>query len=187
MKATETKIPGLKVIEPAVFEDNRGYFFESFNYQKLEKYGIEKIFIQDNQSKSSYGVIRGLHYQLTPHAQIKLVRVLLGKILDVAVDLRKNSPTYGEAYSIELSAENKKQLYIPSGFAHGFSVLSPEAIVLYKCDNYYNKESERGIIYNDPKLKIDWKIDEKDAIISEKDKVLPIFEDAEKDFFFREE
>lgn len=162
-------IPGLFIIKPAVFEDSRGYFFEAYNKATFEKNGIDTVFVQDNQSKSSYGVIRGLHYQQPPHAQTKLVRVLEGNILDVAVDIRRNSPTYGKFFSIELSAENKLQLYIPHGFAHGFSVLSPTAVVAYKCDAVYHKESEGGIRYNDEALNIDWKVAKDKAIISEKD------------------
>jgi dTDP-4-dehydrorhamnose 3,5-epimerase len=149
-----THIPGLKIFEPKVFEDSRGYFFEAYNEHTFHQSGIVMNFLQDNQSKSSYGVIRGLHYQKNPFAQTKLVRVLEGKILDVAVDIRKGSPTYGRHFSIELSAENKKQLFIPKGFAHGFSVLSGTAVVLYKCDALYNKESEGGILFNDRDLNI---------------------------------
>jgi dTDP-4-dehydrorhamnose 3,5-epimerase len=169
MPFTETGIAGLLVFEPRVFPDSRGHFFESYNTQTFLQQGIDTQFVQDNQSRSSYGVIRGLHFQNPPHAQAKLVRVLIGTILDVAVDIRKGSPTYGRSYSIELSAENKKQLMIPAGFAHGFSVLSEMAEVLYKCDHYYNKESEGGIIYNDPDLNIDWKLPAGAAIVSDKD------------------
>src|SRR5574339_312651 len=144
-----TPIPGLLIFEPKVFEDNRGYFFESFNLQIYQAEGIDINFVQDNQSSSQYGVIRGLHYQLNPYAQAKLIRVLVGRILDVAVDIRKGSPTLGKSFSIELSAENKKQLFVPAVFAHGFSVLSEHAEVFYKCDSFYNKESEGGILYND--------------------------------------
>ncbi|HZH00201.1 MAG TPA: dTDP-4-dehydrorhamnose 3,5-epimerase, partial [Flavisolibacter sp.] len=143
---------------------------------------ITCAFVQDNQSLSSYGVIRGLHYQAEPFAQAKLVRVLEGVILDVAVDIRKNSPTYGKSFSIELSAENKKQLFIPHGFAHGFSVLSENATVLYKCDQFYNKESEKGIRFDDPVLNIDWKMDAANAIVSEKDLILPLFKDCDTNF-----
>jgi dTDP-4-dehydrorhamnose 3,5-epimerase len=169
MPFIETGIPGLLVFEPKVFEDSRGHFFESYNTQTFLQQGINIKFVQDNQSKSSYGVIRGLHFQNPPHAQAKLVRALAGKILDVAVDIRTGSPTYGKVFAVELSAENKKQLFIPAGFAHGFSVLSDVAEVLYKCDNYYNKESEGGIIYNDPSLNIDWQIPADKAIVSDKD------------------
>ena len=169
MPFIETGIPGLLVFEPRVFADSRGHFFESYNKQTFLQQGIHIQFVQDNQSRSTYGVIRGLHFQNPPHAQAKLVRALKGTILDVAVDIRKGSPTYGKSFAIELSDENKKQLLIPAGFAHGFSVLSEIAEVMYKCDNYYNKESEGGIIYNDPSLNIDWQIPADKAIISDKD------------------
>lgn len=169
MPFTETGIPGLVVFEPRVFEDSRGHFFESYNADTFSKQNIHLRFVQDNQSRSAYGVIRGLHFQNPPHAQAKLVRAIVGTILDVAVDIRNGSPTYGKVFAIELSAENKKQLMIPAGFAHGFSVLSEIAEVMYKCDSYYNKESEGGIIYNDPILNIDWKIPADKAIVSEKD------------------
>lgn len=179
-----TDIPGLLVFGPAVFEDSRGYFFESYNEKLFQKEGIDVRFIQDNQSSSAGGVIRGLHYQLLPHAQTKLVRVLHGEILDVAVDIRKGSPTFGKAFCIELSAENKKQLLIPPGFAHGFSVLSKKAEVLYKCDNFYNKQSEAGIIYNDPALEIDWKIPADKVIVSDKDILLPSLKNCTTNFVF---
>jgi dTDP-4-dehydrorhamnose 3,5-epimerase len=184
MPFTATPIQGLLIYEPMVFEDNRGYFFESFNEKIFSREGVTMPFVQDNQSHSAYGVIRGLHYQLTPHAQSKLVRVLSGKILDVAVDIRKGSPTYGQHFAIELSAENKKQLYIPHGFAHGFSVLSETADVLYKCDSFYSKESEGGIRYNDPKLQIDWKIPTGKEKVSEKDVQNPQFVDCKNNFVF---
>ncbi|HUR66580.1 MAG TPA: dTDP-4-dehydrorhamnose 3,5-epimerase [Chitinophagaceae bacterium] len=173
MPFTKTDIPGLLIFEPKLFEDSRGYFFESYNESVFKSGGIDIRWVQDNQSSSTYGVIRGLHYQLSPFAQNKLVRVLRGKILDVAVDIRKGSPTYGKSFSEVLSAKNKKQLFIPRGFAHGFSVLSKKAEVLYKCDAFYNKDSEAGIIYNDAELSIDWRLPEKHAIISEKDQLLP--------------
>jgi dTDP-4-dehydrorhamnose 3,5-epimerase len=173
MPFTKTDFPDLLVFEPRVFGDERGYFFESFNAKVFEEAGIQRPFVQDNQARSTYGVLRGLHYQRGEHAQAKLVRVLEGSVLDVVVDLRPNSPTFGKSYSIELSAENKKQLYVPRGFAHGYVVLSETAEFFYKCDNFYHKESEGGLIYNDPQLKIDWKIDLKDAVLSAKDKVLP--------------
>jgi dTDP-4-dehydrorhamnose 3,5-epimerase len=179
-----TKIPGLLVFEPKVFADSRGYFFESYNANIFRQEGIDIVFVQDNQSSSGYGVIRGLHYQLNPHAQTKLVRVLSGSILDVAVDMRKGSPTFGQPFTIELSAENKKQLFVPKGFAHGFSVLSEKAEVLYKCDGFYNKESEGGIRFDDASLNIDWKIPVEKAIISEKDKVLPALDAAHTNFIF---
>jgi dTDP-4-dehydrorhamnose 3,5-epimerase len=180
----KTDIPGLLVFEPKVFEDSRGYFFEAYNEQVFRNEGIELRFVQDNQSKSSYGVIRGLHYQLHPNAQFKLVRVLQGSILDVAVDLRKGSPAFGKHIAMELSAENKKQFLIPPGFAHGFSVLSDTAIVFYKCNALYNKESEAGILYNDPALNIDWKIPAGKEVISEKDLQQPLFEDCRNNFEF---
>jgi dTDP-4-dehydrorhamnose 3,5-epimerase len=170
MKVVSTNLKDCYIIEPSVYKDERGYFFESFNKKNfLEKTGLTVDFVQDNQSKSSYGVLRGLHFQKGDSAQAKLVRVLSGKVLDVAVDLRKDSPTFKKCFSIELTAENKKQLFVPRGFAHGFVVLSDEAEFFYKCDNYYNKDSEGGIIYNDQELNIDWKIDKKDIIVSEKD------------------
>ncbi len=171
-----TDINGLLVFEPKVFEDSRGYFYEAYNEQTFNNAGVHYKFIQDNQSKSSYGVIRGLHYQLAPFAQTKLVRVLEGKIIDVAVDIRKGSPTFGKHVAIELSADNKKQLLIPAGFAHGFSVLSETAIVLYKCDAFYSKESERGIRFDDPEISINWMIDPSRATVSEKDLELPSFD-----------
>jgi dTDP-4-dehydrorhamnose 3,5-epimerase len=175
MPFTTTPFSGLLIFEPVVFKDERGFFFESYNESLFRQYGIKIPFVQDNQSHSVYGVVRGLHYQRSPHAQTKLVRVLQGKILDIAVDLRSNSPTYGKFWSIELSAENNKQLLIPKGFAHGFSVLSDTAVVFYKCDSLYKKESEAGIIYNDPNLGIDWKIPIDRALISPKDMQLPAF------------
>lgn len=181
MEIINTEFPDLLIIKPKIFEDPRGYFFESYNKNKLTTLNnIE--FIQDNQSKSVYGTIRGLHYQLEPYAQSKLIRVLDGEILDIVIDLREKSPTYGKHFSIELSSDNKKQLFVPKGFAHGFSVLSKTAIVFYKTDQYYNPESERGINFNDPELKINWKIDLEMAIISPKDKVLPSFKECEKNF-----
>lgn len=180
-----TEFPGLIVFEPAVFEDDRGYFFESYNEQTWKKQGIATRFVQDNQSFSNYGVIRGLHYQLDPHAQTKLIRVLVGRILDIAVDLRKGSPTFGKYKGIELSAENKKQFLIPAGFAHGFSVLSETAELSYKCDAFYSKESEGGIRYDDPALEIDWLVPSGKAIVSTKDKELPFFADCRNDFQFK--
>ena len=177
-------LEGLIIVEPAVFEDSRGYFFEAYNQNLFHENGIHCHFVQDNQSRSSYGVIRGLHYQLNPFAQAKLVRVLEGEILDVAVDIRKNSPTYGRHFSILLSSENKKQLFLPPGFAHGFSVLSDVAIVLYKCDAFYNKESEAGIRYSDDDLQINWQVIEGKEIVSEKDLQLPFFKDATSNFEF---
>ncbi len=180
----KTDFPGLFIIEPAVFEDSRGYFFESYNEKAFAAEGIDIKFIQDNQSRSAYGVIRGLHYQLAPHAQTKLVRALSGKILDVVVDIRKGSPMYGRVFSLELSAENKKQLLIPQGFAHGFSVISETAEVLYKCDAFYHKESEAGICLNDTDLNIDWKVQAGKAIISEKDMKYPSLLNCKNNFVF---
>jgi len=177
-----TDIPGLLVYEPKLFEDSRGYFFESYNEKVFKEQGIDLRFVQDNQSSSVYGVIRGLHYQLQPHAQTKLVRVLFGKVMDVAVDIRRGSPSYGKIFSIELSAENKKQLFIPPGFAHGFSALSEKAEVFYKCDALYNKESDAGIRFNDPALNIDWKIPADKIIVSDKDKILPTLAECKNNF-----
>ncbi len=175
MEVTPTEIEGLFILTPKVWGDHRGYFYEAYNKSVLAKAGITNQFIQDNQAKSTYGVLRGLHYQVGQYAQAKLVRVIEGAVLDVVVDLRSDSKTYGHSFSIELSAENKKQLFIPRGFAHGYVVLSPVAEFFYKCDNVYHKESEGGIIYNDPHLKIDWLIDTKQAKLSEKDLKLPTF------------
>lgn len=175
MKVIETGFPGLLILQPNVFNDARGYFFESYNKATMEAAGIHYEFLQDNQAASSYGVVRGLHYQLPPHAQTKLIRALEGSILDVVVDCRVDSPTFGKVYSIELTAENKTQLLVPKGFAHGYSVLSPRAEVLYKCDALYNKAAEGGVLFSDPALAIDWRIPEVDRIISDKDKVYPVF------------
>lgn len=166
-----TFIPDLYVITPRIFHDKRGYFFESYNKQLLQKYQINYDFVQDNQARSTYGVLRGLHFQLNPYAQTKLVRVTEGRVLDVVVDLRSGSPTYGQHFSIELSADNKKQLLVPRGFAHGYLVLSDTAEFVYKCDNYYNKAAEGGLLFNDPELNIDWQLPEQDLIISDKDKL----------------
>ena len=184
MAFIKTDFPGLFIIEPTVFKDSRGYFFESYNENNFKEEGIDIKFVQDNQSKSSYGVIRGLHYQLAPHAQTKLIRVLSGSILDIVVDIRKGSPTYGNTFSIELSAENNKQLFIPKGFAHGFSVLSETAEVIYKCDEFYHKESEAGIVFNDAALNIDWKIPAASAIISDKDLLHPSILNCKNNFVF---
>ncbi|WP_440947231.1 dTDP-4-dehydrorhamnose 3,5-epimerase [Methanosarcina sp. T3] len=179
----ETKIEGLFILEPRVFADDRGYFFESYNKKTLDDLiGKKYIFVQDNESKSSYGVVRGLHYQLAPYSQAKLVRVLQGCVYDVAVDLRKTSPTFGEWAGVKLSGENKRQFLIPKGFAHGFSVLSETAVFAYKCDEYYHPETEAGIVYNDPSLNIDWKVREEDIKVSPKDGLLPGFEKAEMNF-----
>jgi dTDP-4-dehydrorhamnose 3,5-epimerase len=184
MKVIKTEIPDLLIIEPKVFEDSRGYFFESYNQNNFEKEDLDFNFVQDNQSKSSYGVIRGLHYQIEPHAQAKLVRVLSGKIFDITVDIRKGSPTFGKCVGVELSEENKKQVLVPKGFAHGFSVLSETAVVFYKCDDFYHPESDRGIIYNDPSLNIDWKIEPGKEIISKKDLKHPTLENADTNFIY---
>ena len=185
MLFTKTFLPGVIVFEPRIFPDERGFFFESYNQRLFNDNNILNVFVQDNQSFSSYGVIRGLHYQREPYAQVKLVRVVLGKILDVVVDLRTGSPTFGQSFGIELSAENKKQLFIPRGFAHGFSVLSETAELAYKCDQFYNKQSESGICYNDPLLNIDWKIPPDKALISIKDAQLPGFNPSIADFIYQ--
>ncbi|MCK5614495.1 dTDP-4-dehydrorhamnose 3,5-epimerase [Candidatus Pacearchaeota archaeon] len=183
MKVIDTKIKDLLIIEPKVFGDERGYFFESYTKQVFDDLvGTEYEFVQDNESKSSYGVLRGMHYQLDPYSQAKLVRVLQGRVHDVAVDLRKDSLTYGEWVGVELSYENKKQFLIPKGFAHGFCVLSETATFAYKCDEYYHPEAERGIIYNDPTLAIDWKVKGVDISVSDKDRVLPELAVAEMNF-----
>ena len=174
MKIKETHIPGLLVVEPQVYGDSRGYFFESFNAAKFaEQTGIDTQFVQDNESRSSYGVVRGLHIQLPPHAQAKLVRVVEGRVLDVAVDLRKDSPTFGKHFAIELTGENHLQVYIPKGFAHGFSVLSETAVFQYKCDGYYAPASEAAIAWNDPDLGIDWKLPIEAVVLSDKDRNHP--------------
>lgn len=184
MEIISTPLQDLYILKPTVFEDNRGFFFESFNIQKLIDAGLNYNFVQDNHSKSTYGVLRGLHYQQNPYAQAKLVRVLQGKVLDVVVDIRRNSPTFQQSYSVELSAENKLQLLIPRGFAHGFVVLSETCEFFYKCDNYYNKASEGGIAYDDPTLNIDWQIPTQDIILSEKDMQNPTLENASYNFTY---
>ena len=171
MNFIKTEIAGVIIIEPKIFTDTRGYFFESYNESEFIKNGIPNRFVQDNQSKSSYGVIRGLHCQLGEHAQAKLVRVLHGTVLDVAVDIRKNSPTFGRHVAVELSDKNMRQLFIPRGFLHGFSVLSDTAIFAYKCDNFYHPESEFGIRYDDPEIGIDWRIPADKVITSDKDRI----------------
>ncbi len=174
MTITTTDFADLLVIQPQVFQDNRGYFFESFTQKKWDNLELDYSWIQDNESKSSYGVIRGLHFQIGDSAQAKLVRVIQGKVLDVVVDLRQDQPTYGKSYSILLSGENKRQLLVPRGFAHGYGVLEDNTIFAYKCDNYYNKESESGIHCEDVSLEIDWLIPTEKRIISKKDQVLPL-------------
>lgn len=175
----ETKLKGCFIIQPQVFKDKRGYFIESFNQKAFNNAtGLNIKFVQDNESQSSKGVLRGLHYQRGEYAQAKLVRVIKGSVLDVVIDLRPNSKTFGEQVSIELSEANKMQFFVPRGFAHGFVVLEDETIFSYKCDNYYNKESESGIIYNDEDLDIDWKLPNDELIISDKDLILPKLKDA---------
>lgn len=177
MQITTTPLKDCFIITPTVFEDHRGYFFESFNERRFQELsGIETHFVQDNQAKSNRGILRGLHFQKGDHAQAKLVRILKGKVLDVAVDLREDSPTYRQSFSIELSAENNKQLFIPRGFAHGYSVLEDDTIFFYKCDNFYNKDSEGGIYYADPSLSINWLLDSSEIILSEKDKQLSLLD-----------
>jgi len=178
----KTDFPGLLIFEPKVFTDSRGYFFESYNEDICKAEGLSIKFVQDNQASSEYGVIRGLHYQLAPFAQTKFIRVLSGNILDVVVDLRKGSPSFGKVFSLELSAENHLQLMVPKGFAHGYSVLSKSAEVFYKCDEFYNKENEAGLSYNDLFLNIDWKIEPGKEIISAKDQAQPTFENCKNNF-----
>lgn len=182
MKITETGFEGLYIIQPKVFSDSRGYFFESFKLETFLMAGIPFNPVQDNESRSVYGVIRGLHYQLNPFAQAKLIRVVVGKIYDVAVDLRKNSLTFGKWYGVELDSENKTQFFIPKGFAHGFSVLSDIAVIQYKCDNLYQPQYERGISVKDPDLAIDWRLEWHEPVISNKDQNQPCFRDAEMNF-----
>ena len=183
MKIKESDIKGLLVISPDVFGDERGYFFESFSFKSYEQAGINFNFVQDNISKSKKGTVRGLHYQIGEKAQGKLCQVIRGKVLDVAVDIRYNSPTFGKYFSIELSEDNHFQFWMPPGFAHGFSVLSDEAVFHYKCTEYYNKEHERSILYNDSNLNIDWKVET--PIVSEKDKQAKLFKEIDKDFIYQ--
>ena len=182
MNIIKTPIEGLLVIEPQVFKDARGYFVETYNEQRYREAGIDTVFVQDNQSCSSYGVVRGLHFQRPPYSQAKLVCCTVGRVLDVAVDLRKNSPTYGKWYSVELSEENKRQFYVPRGFAHGFSVLSETAIFTYKCDNFYHTEADGGILLSDPILNIDWQVPADKMILSEKDQHHPLLADVDNPF-----
>jgi len=177
MNVIKTDIDGLVIIEPRVFGDSRGYFFESFSERDFKREVADVDFVQDNESKSSYGVVRGLHFQKPPYAQAKLVRVVKGKVLDVAVDLRKDSPTFGQYAAMELSEENHRQMFIPRGFAHGFSVLSDEVIFQYKCDNYYAPQSEGAIAWDDPDLGINWKVPADKAILSDKDTKHPRLKD----------
>ncbi len=180
MEIIKTKIPDLLIVKPAVFEDNRGYFFESYNKEKFLNQGIDQNFVQDNESKSMKGVLRGLHFQAPPFAQGKLVRVMKGAVLDVAVDIRRNSPTYGQWASIELTESNKMMYWVPPGFAHGFVTLEDHTVFFYKCTNVYNNNSEGSIRWNDPDLNIDWGIS--DPVLSEKDKVSPLFKNFESPF-----
>lgn len=182
MKIIETAIPGLLEIEPRVFGDDRGYFYESYNKQAFQAAGIEPEFVQDNQSFSSKGVLRGLHFQNPPYAQGKLVRVIQGAVLDVAVDIRKNSPTYGQHHAVKLTGENKKMFWIPPGFAHGFLTLENDTIFAYKCTELYNKESEGAILWNDPELNINWNIE--NPLVSEKDQNAPKFNALKSEFTF---
>ena len=186
MPFQKTIIPGLLVFEPRVFEDTRGHFFEAYSERAFQEEGLNIKFLQDNQSHSKYGVVRGLHYQLNPHAQAKLVRAIDGAILDAVVDIRVGSPTYGQTFSIELSSDNKKQLFVPAGFAHGFSVLSKTATVMYKCDAFYNKEAEGGIRFNDLVLNIDWGVPKDKLVLIPKDLALPTLAECKNNFVYRE-
>jgi dTDP-4-dehydrorhamnose 3,5-epimerase len=177
MNIIETGLSGARIIEPKVFGDARGYFFESWNRAAFEAAGIANTWVQDNESKSCFGVLRGLHYQAAPYTQAKIVRAAVGAVLDVIVDIRKGSPTYGRHAAVELSAENKRMLYVPRGFAHGFVVLSDEAVFVYKCDNIYMQSSERGIMFDDPTLAIDWRIPPEKILLSDKDRKHPSFAD----------
>jgi len=184
MNIIETGLPGLLIIEPRIFKDDRGYFFESYQQERYKNVGIERPFVQDNESRSTKGVVRGLHYQMGDAAQAKLVRVIQGSVYDVAVDLRKGSPTFGKWFGVQLDDNNKKQLYIPRGFAHGFSVLSETAIFTYKCDNVYNREAEGSINPFDKTLDIDWQVKDDESIVSEKDRNAPMFEMAHMNFVY---
>ncbi len=184
MNVIKTDIEGLVIIEPRLFRDARGYFFESFSEREFAEKVAPVKFVQDNESRSSYGVLRGLHFQKPPYAQAKLVRVVKGRVLDVAVDLRKGSPTYGKFVAVELSEDNHLQFFLPRGFAHGFCVLSDEVIFQYKCDNYYAPQSEGAVIWNDPDLGIDWRIPQEDVVLSDKDRCHPAFKELDDVFFF---
>ena len=179
MELIKTNIPGVVILQPRIFGDERGYFFESFSQRDFEREVRRTVFVQDNESKSCYGVLRGLHFQKPPYAQSKLVRVVKGSVLDVAVDIRKGSPTFGKYVSVELTEENKRQFFIPRGFAHGFAVLSTEAVFQYKCDNFYAPESEGALAWDDPDLAIDWRLPCSKGILSEKDKHHPRLKEAE--------
>ena len=182
MNVIQTEIPGVVILEPKIFGDSRGYFFESFSDREFVEKVCDTSFVQDNESKSCYGVVRGLHFQKPPHAQAKLVRVIKGRVLDVAVDIRKGSPTYGKHVAVELTEDNHRQFFIPKGFAHGFAVLSEDAVFQYKCDNYYAPQSEGAIAWNDPDLGIDWGIPETKVLLSEKDAKHPCLKDADIPF-----
>ena len=182
MNVIKTPIEGLLIIEPRVFHDARGYFVETYNEQRYREAGVDAMFVQDNQSCSTYGVVRGLHFQKPPYTQAKLVSCTKGRVLDVAVDLRKESPTYGKWFSVELSEENHRQFYMPRGFAHGFSVLSEQAVFTYKCDNLYHPEAEGGLLLSDPDVAIDWQVPEDKRVISEKDTKHPLFKDLVSPF-----
>ena len=182
MKVIHTDIPGLKIIEPKVFGDNRGYFLESFSEKVFKEQVADVDFVQDNESKSCYGVLRGLHFQKPPHAQAKLVRVVKGRVLDVAVDIRKGSPTFGKYAAVELTEDNHRQLFIPRGFAHGFAVLSDEAVFQYKCDNYYAPQCEGALAWDDPDLGIDWILPADKVILSAKDAMNPLLKEADLPF-----
>ena len=182
MEVIKTEIEGVVIIEPRIFKDERGYFYESFSQREFEEKVCRTTFVQDNQSKSSYGVLRGLHFQKPPYCQSKLVRCIKGAVLDVAVDIRKGSPTFGKYVAVELTEDNHRQFFVPRGFAHGFAVLSDEAVFQYKCDNFYNKESEGSVAWNDPQLGIDWRIPFEKVLLSEKDKLSKNI--AEADYLF---
>ncbi len=182
MEVIKTEIEGVVIIEPRIFKDDRGYFYESFSQREFEEKVCRTTFVQDNQSKSSYGVVRGLHFQKPPYSQSKLVRCIKGAVLDVAVDIRKGSPTFGKYVAVELTEDNHRQFFVPRGFAHGFAVLSDEAVFQYKCDNFYNKESEGAVAWDDPELAIDWRIPVEKVLLSEKDKLSKTI--AEADFLF---
>ena len=186
MEVIKTDIEGVVIIEPRIFKDERGYFYESFSQREFEEKVCRTTFVQDNQSKSSYGVLRGLHFQKPPYCQSKLVRCIKGAVLDVAVDIRKGSPTFGKYVAVELTEENHRQFFVPRGFAHGFAVLSEEAVFQYKCDNFYNKESEGSVAWNDPELNIDWRIPFDKVLLSEKDKLSKNIADADYLFDYNE-
>lgn len=186
MTIEELEIPGLLIVKPTIFEDARGYFFESYSERAFHEKGFGFRFVQDNESRSSRDVIRGLHFQLAPHAQTKLLRVIEGQIFDVVVDMRKNSPTYGKWFGIEISDKNRLQILVPKGCAHGFRVLSETATVFYKCDEFYHPASDRGILFSDIALGIDWGINPQDAIVSEKDRKAPLFAESDNNFIFGE-